>query len=204
MALDSSLVIEATNVAAYLAVTPPHAVPDAVATATALDAFDWATLSPTLSAGSGAGEEYLLIGHTSDTTEIGLSPNIEGGDTRSSKQATGIRRGKARAIWTMSWPVLQLDNNTLNVITGGGDATGVDSFLLPKNFVIQEATILVVLRDAAANMAIHVPRASGVPDGDISIAGDGLTEASLVWTFMDDSSVAHIAAMYRDGLGVSA
>lgn len=197
---DSAAVIEATDVAVYLG-TPPLAVPGAYDTAAELAAFNWASVPSQISAGSGTGLEYSLLGELAEETEITISPDVTGGDVRNSKHSSGLRVSATRVSWSITIPALQLDNSVLRLFFGGGDAATADTFFVSKTFVAQEASLFIVFADSVANMALHVPLGSIVPSGDLSLAGDGLTEAGLITKVLDETSVNHLMRFVRDGLG---
>lgn len=204
MAFDSDAVIEATDVALYVA-TAPAAKPGAYDTAAELAAFDWDSVPAQLSAGSGTGNEYSLLGHLAEETAVALTPNVTGGDLRNSKHTTGLRQGVTRVTWQVTFPMLQLDNAVLAMVFGGGTATGVDTFDVGKKFVPAQRTLFAVFADAASNLAMHIPLVSAVPNGDLAFAGgDGLTTAAIQFSILDEPSVTALMSFIRDGLGVSA
>lgn len=194
MALDNSLTINVSNIAAYVG---PR---DTAAPTVTLSTFDFDNPPATL----GTGTPFELIGHTSEETAVTLTPEIEGNERLGSLQRASLRRTAARVAWTLAIAALQGDNRVLTMVFGGGDTTEVGEFGIPKGFTVQQRALYIVMADSEAPLAWHFDLASIVPEGEVSFDPAALTEFTLNAGILDSDAATDLGRIYRAGLGASA
>lgn len=191
MSLDNGATINVDNLAFYAAVlgtTPPDLGP------AALEAWDLENPD------GEAGLEWVCLGHTSEGTNVTLSPQSEGGDRLGSLQRSSLRRSPRFVSWQFAVAFLQWDVNTLPKIFGGGDAAIDGEYGIPKKFTTQISAAVVVFGDSEANIGFHVPKVDYFPDGDIELGPSLLTENSLIVGFLDDDASIDLGRIYRSTL----
>lgn len=194
--LDGSMVINVSNV--WAGVAPKGTTkPTFTATgATSLASWDF-------DADTALG--FSNIGHTSEETDVTLAPEREGGERLGSLQRSSLRRTRTTQTYTLSVAALQLDNDNLTLMFGGGDDSQEDYFGVGKTYEAPERSALVVLGDSAGfNAALWVPLAEVATDGELAFGPSAITEGTLQFAILDDDAAADLIGFFRAGLGTAA
>lgn len=195
MAQNNAFTINVSNVAVYTAVR------DAVKPTVNLATFNFSSPPATLGT---APAVHGLLGHTSENTEISLTPDITGGERLGSKQVASLRRTPRRVAWSLAIAALQGDNTVLSFVFGGGNVATVGEFGVPKNFDPADVALLVLMADSQAALGLRIPLAEITPSGAIEFGAAALTEFGLTCSILDSNADSDLMRFYRSGLGAAA
>lgn len=141
------------------------------------------------------------LGHTS--RDDGLTITRDGGDSEviGTWQNPSLRERRDPASFAITMQLQQIDNNSLEMYFGGGDASVVGEFGIPTVSETTERAVYVRIIDGANEIGLYVPKVSIAAEDDIELDVEGFMSLPVRMTVLGvtgESLMTFLAAHLGD------
>ena len=146
---------------------------------------------------------WSLLGYTADDNNVKLTRSGGDAKTYGANQDPSLRNANDPTTFGLEIPALSMVNDVLTYFFGGGDATGVNTFIIPKATSNQEIAVYFIFVDGTDRAGLYVPRVAISGSGDLEFDPSKITEMTLVASVLSYSGFSGLASFFKANLGVA-